>query len=357
MRPDHRGWAAWFFALILVNTVLALSGVQPNDINELEAPAPGWEPGRILDDQYYREIDAWALDNGAAEGLGRWARFEIDYDLFNDSTSPDFVVGDNGTIFSRNLSEQPCSDIDAITLPEGAGGAETEMLFAVSLPKAHFLRGLMPSFDRPEECTVTARDALLERLSTDPRFLDINAIASFAAEANLSVTEPGFNASGRAWAALSIVDRFQSGLWDVEALVASPSEINPAFWPRLGSVASITVDDFVVDRGATVTVVSDAQFFGLTSMRTTTATDAEVIPGVTYLVGDSLLGSLMPLLEPYFEELVYINWSRTSLGPVNLDALPTPNRALVQVPEARATELLAQPLVTDIAAAIAPLEN
>jgi hypothetical protein len=79
--------------------------------------------------------------------------------------------------------------------------------------------------------------------------------------------------------------------------------------------------------------------------------DAEgTIGGVTYLVGDSQLAHLLPEIESYFEELVFINWFLVEVDAVDVDDLPDPDRLIVQTVERDAVVRVADPVLDELAA-------
>lgn len=59
-------------------------------------------------------------------------------------------------------------------------------------------------------------------------------------------------------------------------------------------------------------------------------TGADVIPGTTYIFGDSQMASVVPYIDQYFEELVFVGWLRTQLGPLPHDRLPAPDRVFIE---------------------------
>ena len=59
MSTPHRRWGLWVLVLLLVPGAMWASGVRPNELPGNATTSPSWDPGRLLDDDYYREIDTW----------------------------------------------------------------------------------------------------------------------------------------------------------------------------------------------------------------------------------------------------------------------------------------------------------
>ena len=87
MSTPHRRWGLWVLVLLLVPGAMWASGVRPNELPGNATTSPSWDPGRLLDDDYYREIDTWLADRTPSQDAGLWARYQLDYRLLGDASN------------------------------------------------------------------------------------------------------------------------------------------------------------------------------------------------------------------------------------------------------------------------------
>ncbi|GJM36760.1 MAG: hypothetical protein DHS20C19_01270 [Acidimicrobiales bacterium] len=346
-RPDHRLWAVWLLGLLLVPLGLTLARVEPNALPGTTTDAPEWDAGRLLDDAYYRSIDDWIRDESNARGAGLWTRHLIDYRLFGDASSPLVAIGDNGWAFSRSWIDVPCADIDAIAAPSGS----PFITWTVPIAKSHWLDHLLEPHDRGDACTESARKDLRERMTDDPRGLDVNQAFDDDAAGRFYRRDPHWNGAGRIAVAELIVERFAPGLWDPGAIVATEESLLQGMDRFLGVNDRSTVADVDVDRGITVEHVSDpVDGLGILIWQHSRAHADDVVPGTTYMFGDSQMASVVPEIEQYFEELIFVGWLRAALGPLPYDQLPAPDRVFVEALDQSAAQSFQQPVLAEVIA-------
>jgi hypothetical protein len=348
MKPDLRLWSIWIFGLLMIPALAGLAGWRPNEIPETPSPSPGWAPSRFLDQDYYRELDTWIEERSATRGAGLWTRFEIDYELFGDSTTPLVAIGDDGWLFSRSWLDVPCESLDAIRRPDVPPVSDGVFTYLVPLAKAYWLSDLLAPHDRPNGCTAAARENLRVRLGDDPDWFDVNAAIDDDPAGSFYRRDPHWNSRGRVRVAEALVERFAPGLWDPDAVVAGEESVIPGMDRFLGLGARRTFADFTIERDVSFEVEQQSFGLGLLIWQRSTA-KGDVIPGTTYIFGDSQMASVVPYIDQYFEELVFVGWLRSSLGPLPLDDLPSPDRLVVEALDQWADRTFLDPVIAQVA--------
>jgi hypothetical protein len=345
-RPDLRLWALWLALLLLVPLALDVVGVRPNAVPGTGAERPPLAPDRLLDEAYYAEIDTWLRDGGAARGLGLWARYQIDYKLFGDATGAAIVVGDNGWLFSRGWIDVPCVHIRAIEPPTHPG-----FIWTVPIAKVHWLADLLEPHDRPASCTVEARNELRQRMADDPQAIDLNDAIDADPAGRFYARDPHWNGMGRVEVARLLVERYAPGLWDPDAVRVDEERGLQGMDRFMGINYETVLADRRVDRGVEVEHVKP-QAYGLGQLiwQHTRVADAPVIEGATYIFGDSQMASVIPYIEQYFEELIFVGWLRPYFAPLPYDALPPPDRVLAESTDQSAAVNFGIPALAEVIA-------
>lgn len=330
MWPDHRLWGLWLFGLLLVPLGLLITDVRPNEIPGVNAEGPGLKTDRLLDDAYYREVDAWIDDRSPTNGIGLWTRYQVDYALLGDSTANRVAVGDDGWAFSRSWVDLPCEDLASTNGPVLDQPTPAGLTWMVPFGKAFWLDDRLEPHDRAEVCVNAERTALRDRMVADPAGIDINLAFDADPEAYFYKRDPHWNGAGRVVVAEALVDEFAPGLWDDSAVSETSETVIMGMDRFLGINDLSTVANYKIDRGLDVTYVGDQTYgLGLLIFQHSRVNGAS-IPGMTYIFGDSQMASVIPYIEQYFEELIYVGGLRAELGPLPLDRLPAPDRLIVE---------------------------
>lgn len=330
-RPDHRLWALWLFGLLLVPAAVMISGWRPNDVPELTVPPePGWAPDRFLDDAYYDEVDEWLAERNGTEGLGTYARWLVDYRVFGDSTNPEIAIGDDGMLFARRYIDNSCEVLRAAAGPAVPAAVSDLVHYTITLGKEYWFTDALAPHDRPDECAQQARAAIVERESSDPAALPVNQAIAADPERFFLPEDSHWSPEGRLRVAEVIIEELAPGLWEPEAVRAATVPRLHVYTNFLGVRGDETMAGHEIDRGLDHETVQELEALGLLIYQQSRTSGGQVIPGVTYLFGDSQLAYVVPYFDQYFEELVYVGRLRRELGPVNLDPLPPPDRIVVQ---------------------------
>jgi len=347
MRPDLRLWSLWLFALLLIPIGMSAADIRPNAVESgALVLGPEFEPDRLLDDDYYREIDFFLEERTASRGIGLWTRAAIDYQLFNDSPSREVAVGEGDWLFGRGWIDNPCDKIDLALRPAIPAGQEDAVTFLIPLPKIHWLADLVEPHDRPPACAPDARERLLERIAADPSGVALPTIGADP-EGSFYEQDSHWSPLGRLRAAEALIDHIAPGLWEAEAVIPAPVlELN-TLRRFLGYRDDRSVDGFVVDRGVDFDIAEQTTGLGLLIWQRSRVSGGPVIPGTTYMFGDSQLAFMVPDIEQYFEELIFIGWLRTGF-PLDLDSLPQPDRVIVEAVEAAVPRAFATPMLLDV---------
>lgn len=354
MRTRHGIWGIWLFLLLAVPATMWAAGWRPNQLPGTDTTSPEVDVGRLLDEDYYREIDDWLAVGSPARDVGLWARYQVDYRLLGDSTSGLVAVGADGWLFSRSFVDVSCDTIDAIRAPVVPEDRDDQVTYLVPFAKVYWLEHLLEPHDRPPACSRQARDDLRARLTADPRGFDINTAFDDDPMAAFYPRDPHWGPIGRVRAAEALVERLAPGLWDPSAVFVEQETTTQGMTRFLGSNDTETREGRYVDRGAELVVEDQAFGLGLLVWQRSTSSGVPVIPGTTYMFGDSQGASLVPYLEQYFEELVFIGWLRTGLGPLPLDSLPPPDRLIVEAIDQWADTNFTNPAIAEVAARLPP---
>lgn len=338
---DRRWWGVWLFAVLAAAVVAQVVGFRPNDIESGAAVGtPTFAPSRLFDEEYFAEIDAWIDAEFALRGAGLRARAAVDYELLGDSTNPESVtVGDDDWLFFTEYLHPDCGVLDDVQLPEGVRGSDA--YFVVTSPKAAYHPDRLADPEAP--CVATARADRDARLAASS--VDLDTELRDLADEGLDVflrDDTHWSMEARLRVAGTIVDSVAPGLWDDDAIVTGEVErladlarligiLRDA--PALGPVTTLEVE--VLDSRR---VSLNGELLVLQVSRS----DLEgAIPGVTYLVGDSQMSYVVPLIAPYFEELRFANWFLVEGFGFAATDWPEPDRLVVQTIELEAAERFA----------------
>ncbi len=335
MRPDLRPWIAWFCALLITTSVAGIANWRPNDVPSQRFVAPGWQPDRLLDESYYRSLDEWISDRAATRGAGLWTRYQLDYKLLGDSTTPLLAIGDDGWVFHRIETDHDCEVLGAIERPPVSTQRDHGLTFLVPFSKAYWLSDLLEPHDRPEACVFDAWDRLRAKFASDPSWFDANAILEEDPAGLFYKKDHHWNGAGRLAIAEGLVERLAPGIWDDDAVVAVEETLTETNTRFLGIATTATLPAWEVQRDVEFEIVEDQYGLGILALQHSTASGDDVIPGTTYLFGDSQLGYVVPLIEQYFEALVFVAWFRAAVG--GLESLPAPDHVVAESIDATAT--------------------
>ncbi|MEZ5243750.1 MAG: hypothetical protein R2707_01535 [Acidimicrobiales bacterium] len=346
MRTDDRPlWALWLFGLLVAALVAQATAFRPNDVDTgLVVESPGFEPARLLDAEYYHEVDGWIESSFALRGVGLRARAAVDYELLGDSTDPEHVVvGNDGWLFYAEYLNPDCDELRATTPPNLDTGGENAF-FVVTPPKAAYHADQLPE---PEEsCVAEART--VQRASFAPQTIDLDTGLRTLADAGTDVflrDDTHWSMEARVSVARTIVESLSEGLWR-DDLAVGPVQRPSALLRLLGIRRTESFEGPVSVSTATVTEDRIFSAGDLLVLQASEADEDDVVPGVTYLVGDSQMSYVIPLLAPYFEDLRFVNWLMIEgFGYLARD-WPDPDRIIVQTIEHEAASRMAN---TDLA--------
>ncbi len=348
MSTPHRRWGLWVLVLLLVPGAMWASGVRPNELPGNATTSPSWDPGRLLDDDYYREIDTWLADRTPSQDAGLWARYQLDYRLLGDASNQAVAVGDDGWLFSRSFTDVSCETLDAIVAPRVPDGAENAFTYLVPLTKAYWLDDLLEPHDRPPACSNAARERLRATLRDDPQGFDVNAAIDDDPLGAFYPRDPHWGPQGRVRVAEALIERFSPGLWEPDAVVSQPEEVVQGMTRFLGSNDIDTIMGTAIERDVELTIEKQTFGLGLLIWQRSTVADGAVIPGTTYMFGDSQGASIVPYIDQYFEELIFVGWLRAQVAPLPMDNLPAPDRVIVEAIDQWADEVFTTPAIKDV---------
>lgn len=272
------------------------------------------------------------------------------------ASDPDIVVGRDGWLFFADDLDPACSDIGTWPEVDRLRDGPDRLRFIVNEPKSAFYPAQILPADRPAPCVGVARARRRQRSEADLRAIRIDDAIGAAQARGSDVfvpTDSHWSPQGRVSAAEALVEAIEPGLWDPEDVHIDDLPRLQDLGARIGIEESTTVRGPTVARGpVTVDQRENAELLGqsfVNFQRTRSGADG-VIGGVTYLVGDSQMAHLLPDIEPYFEELVFINWFHVELGVRDFGGQPDPDRLIVQSIERYAISRFDDRILDDLAA-------
>jgi acetyltransferase AlgX (SGNH hydrolase-like protein) len=352
MKDDMRWWGLWLIMALLSVGAARVSGVSYNRVqNNAEVSVPAFEPGRILDQSFYREVDRYLEDTLSIRGLGLRAKMAVDWELFGDSTSTQVVAGADGWLYLEEYLDPDCADIRAAAGYASLAEDTDEFAVLIARPKAAFHPEPLSSFGAADACVAGARREV-DRVLGD-RSVDVDTALAEMAAAGADTflrDDTHWSTAARLVIAEAIVERFSPGLWDDDAVAEAQVPRLAVLRRFIGQQVGGDMPGHVVERQ----VEFDEQVLGelfaepLLLEQTSRSLEPDVIPGVTYIVGDSQMAFVVPLIDSYFEELYFVNWLTIELGADDLGALPDPDRVLVETIESAARTRLADPVLPAI---------
>ncbi|HUW00942.1 MAG TPA: hypothetical protein VMW08_01195 [Acidimicrobiales bacterium] len=315
MRPPRQWiWAVWLIVLLLVPAGMIVTGTRPNDVSRDRRAAPKFEFGRLLDRDYYAELDALAA-RSPGEGLGLWATANLDYEVFGESNNSNVLVGSDGWLFWKPYVDFSCDDIDAISVPDIAEPTPGSVRYLTLPTKSSLYGDLLPDGTVPA-CAAVARQDRHERFEDDRLGLDpahvLDEVLADGATADLFYrADTHWTPLARVLVAERLIDELQPGLWDADAVQPNDGEpFEQGLAAAIGLDRTITEPGYTIERGGELRVIRDTleSSFGAGD-RITEMRDVDVIEGTTLIVGDSQFQFLAAELEPYFERLVFVTWA------------------------------------------------
>lgn len=355
---DHLGfrlWALWF--IFVIGGVLAaqVTGFSYNDVTPgVSESFPEPELGRVFDATYYAEVDRYLAGDLAIQGLGLRARVLVDYQLFGDSTTPFVVAGDDGWLYYAPYLAVDCQALQGLRdrLPLArTDGAEVWIM--VSEPKASYHPEPLPAEWAEPGCAEDARASIrtapgsvgvlhdrLQSLVSDGRDAFLRDDTHWSTAARLEVAE-------------TIVETIAPGVWDPGAVrevdVARTAGLRRVLGWSVGGTMPGHQVAFPVD--VEVADYRTLQGGGDLLMRQTSSGMApQRVEGTTYLLGDSQLAYVIPLIAPYFEHLRFENWPLSERRGEPFADATEPGRIFIQSIEPSASQRLADPDVAEMIA-------
>lgn len=343
-KPESTVWALWFLAILLIPVVLSVVEYRPQAMEAVELqttpppPSPGFSPDRFLDTAYYRQLDAFIQQDLATRDLALRARHFLDVKLLPGSTNWLEIRGNDGWWLWAIYQDPPCEDL-AIAFP-GVVSDNVPVYSMVTAPKGAIHPEVVPKAWAPEPCVGEARQRRNAQAEEDPFIIDVDQPLAEVAMNGTPVfykQDTHWNVAGQLVVAETIMGTLGPGLWDPADIVDTTSQIVMPLGNPPGELSFTTVADFAIDRGEVVVDQrSDSGFAQLISLQVTRSMADEVVPGTTWIFGDSQAATILPELEPFFERLVYVNWLQVDVGRRDFTLLPAPDRIVVQSVEASA---------------------
>jgi len=360
--PRHRLFLFWLLGLLALPAVLSVVDVVPNDVRiESRRESIGFDSSRLLDTDYYAAVDTEVAERFPGRGAGQWLQVQLDYELFGEVVVDSVIRGPGDWLHRTESVEPPCSNLARIASEVEGREPIDAVMFAVFAPKAEVVPRSVYD-DAGAACVHAERDAWRERTRVAPDYVDVNdAIeAADAAGTETFLEQDGhWTQAGRLIAAEQLIESLAPGLWasaevsEIPEVVRDMDVLRSMGLRRSGLLrdreVSLTGE---VDVEVVASVEAQSAYFPLAQISRSTA--ATAIEGTTWLLGDSQSGYLLYELEPFFEELVFVNWIQVVLDGSVLESLPSPDRAIFTAVEHNAAGLFASG-ITD--AVIARLDS
>ncbi len=301
--------------------------------------------------------DEAAGPSPATDGDSRAPAAPAPADPSADGPRPEVLEGLDGWLFFARDVDPDCRGLASFRPPDDVTGDPAVLRYMVNEPKSAFHPEQLAPEQRPAACVDATRRSLRASRATDASAIDVDLALRAARDAGTTVFfEAGshWSPAGRIVAAEALIEALEPGRWD-------PNSVVDADLPELHDLRTLLrgPEDPAVVRGPTVargqvTVVEQqtATLAGetfITFQRSRSGPDG-TIDGVTYVVGDSQLAHLLPEIESYFEELVFINWFLVEHGdPPTVPELD-PDRLIVQSVERAVIDRFDHPFLGELAA-------
>ena len=185
-------------------------------------------------------------------------------------------------------------------------------------------------------------------MAADPTALDINRAIEDDPMGRFYERDPHWSAAGRVAVAELIVEHFAPGLWEANAVRTAEERLLQGMDRFLGVNDISVLPDLVVERDVVLEhVAPQAYGLGLLIFQQSRAEGDAVIPGTTYIFGDSQMASVIPYVDQYFEELIFVGWLRAALGPLP-PTLPAPDRVFVEALDQWAIDSFESPVLASV---------
>lgn len=347
-----------FLLALVVPGLLMIVGVRPENVERRTlAPEPQIRLDRLLDVSMYQEIDAYVTDSLPVRTSAVRARAEFAYAVLRSSTSSQVILGRDDWMFFRTELRPQCA-MDVATMLGRIDAAADAMarssirLHILIVPDKHAIHPEMldPATVDPQACTDVQREAMRAGIRARPETM----VDGWAAlEAGLgSDADPGlFWHQDSHWTPLGaslVVDDLLSSLQPgivgpTDVVVRGTTRRQAELARLLGLDRTEVAPDVVVRRDVDSTraeigidaIVPGAK--GLPDWRSTGS--AARIPGTTILIHDSFMQLAAPLVNPYFERLVWVPYDLFVAHPEIAEVLPEADRVIVARVEREAYDM------------------
>ncbi len=328
--------AVVFCAVLSAPGVLMALGARPGAIeNRALTGLPNFGASTVLDDETYEQVGQAFTDRLPLRGRAIRVENEIRERLtFGGGTSGEVVSGRDGWLYLPDTLVDVCPGPPSEIAIERADRVQrmaaekgVPFLFSVVPDKALIYqevqgRGLAGALGLAQEGGVAAgcSDALtsdLEDAAADRDWLLVLAGRLRHAAESTDVLQywkrdTHWTSIGSLAQTEAVVDTFEPGLWNEAEVSDGPPATRVGDLARLrGSTREETGPVVTIQRpGVTTEVETDGEGAPNQTIRRSLATTdgtSHVIPGVTLLIGDSFAEQSWSQLQPYFEELVFVN--------------------------------------------------
>jgi hypothetical protein len=313
-----------FVAVIVLPMVLLVSGVRPVVVDNRAATEwPGLGRGSILDRGTYESIDAYVVDRFPLRD--RAVRLEAEIERATsvfDSVRPGAPAGADGWLYLPDTLDDSCDQPDPAgfldRVDETAVEAEASgipFIFVVVPDKAQVYPEHLPTgYSGPDapECPRVWRAAVEDATGTRPWLVDLFPLLDDAARTSSDLiyhrTDTHWTDLGALVGIEAVVTSLSPEVFDRDDARVGPDKTAVYDLNRLlGLDDEETVPTWRVERPGVSLEVEESSDLDVIRSRAT-STEAPLVPGTTVFVSDSFGLYEIDLLQPYFEDLVFIKW-------------------------------------------------
>lgn len=385
--------SAVFVVLMMGPWVAGMFGIHSGDD---EQSAPAINLSSLMKRDTYVELEQWIDEQLPGRSWAQDTIANLDYRVYKDSLNVQDVVGNDGWVFERIELDLFCPGptelgltAPSIDLSPGAARDQIARLSAiVRATGRQFAYVIAPSrayaypdklgerAQRLTRCATTYRDGLLDALASAPVDGVIplwSPIRDASSPAGSTVYYPHdlhWTTSGAAILTQGLVDHFQPGLWDGDALdvigtnhlrgaalqqigvegvdeVPLLGVVRPGVTPTLvaeyrdpsrpGNEDPLPADQHYITTGNDGVLLPPEQPYLLQEhplIQFHTESDgADLVPGTTAIVHDSFVWWTPSLLPPYFENVDLLYHTPVTQGTVLTDRWSGIDRLVVESSE------------------------
>ena len=327
--------AAAFAALIMVPGILWLTGWRSDEIENraLAEPPRITTPSALVDEETYAQATEYLVDHlplrqEMVSGYGR-----VNMEAFDESPNPDVLLGDDDWLFLRetltNVCEPPVEPWEMATrmtrLTGIIAGSGREVVLTIAPDKNAVYGDMLGDTEADAAaCAADNREELIELLEVvrPPGYLDAYG---FMRDLRETWDDDVYYTHDTHWTTRAtaelvgeIIDGFDDGLWDPEAITTREEGHTGDLTRMIGMPTDLETQRTFVDRPGVVTpgLEGDDRMRppGDGSIVPEGPDDLDVLPGRTLIIFDSFFDNAIGMISPYTEETTFVRWGEFDAG-------------------------------------------